>query len=234
MLDPSACGAFSFRMDRPMPDDELDELRWVVRWLVASEDSERRRTAMALHDDIGQRLAFLEMELDRTRQMASGEVQDTLNSLRTQMSELSEVTRTLARRLYPSALEHLGLAVALESLAAELEAEGDISIHFRHSAVPDPLEADVASAIYDIARQVLRYLAGMDGEQTHVRMLLEGIRGEVRLSIQTAAEPIRGIGEPRKLLPWPLLRARARLAGGQLTVENHPERLISVTVPLPM
>lgn len=236
--------AEDFELDRAQPEllDGLgrtqEELRALTVRLFASQEEERRRVARELHDDINQRLAFLEIEVERLRQdlpgLEVGAVRERLEDVRDRTREVSNHVRTLSHQLHPGVLDQLGLGAALRSLVDEFEARESMFANFRQVDVPRDLTPEVAGVLYRIAQEALRNVAKHAG-RTHVRVLLEGIERGVRLSIRDLGEgfdmessAIRGLGLVS-------MEERARSAGGTFFVQSAlgEGTTITVTIPLP-
>jgi PAS domain S-box-containing protein len=94
------------------------ELRKLSADLMAAQEDERRRIGRELHDDFGQKIALLGMELEQLARMLPLEAltKRTLERLRKQITDLSHAIRETSHRLYPSVLNDLGFAPALRQL----------------------------------------------------------------------------------------------------------------------
>jgi signal transduction histidine kinase len=94
-----------------------EELRNFSRKLYQSQDEERRRIARELHDSTGQKLAVLEMTLDRVKKAAATQppqFDEVLSECATLTSNISAELRTLSYLLHPPLLEECGLNTAIE------------------------------------------------------------------------------------------------------------------------
>jgi len=87
---------------------------------IRAQESERRRVARELHDEVGQSLTAVVLQIDRLSRLVDGEMQTELAETREQARSSLEDVRDIARRLRPEALDDLGLANALASLANRL------------------------------------------------------------------------------------------------------------------
>ncbi len=94
----------------------------VGRRLIRAQEQERTRIARELHDDFGQRLALLTVELDQLQQGSPAlpvEVRRRLLELQQQTADLAADTQSLSHELHSSKLEHLGVAVAMRGFCTE-------------------------------------------------------------------------------------------------------------------
>jgi two-component system CheB/CheR fusion protein len=212
-----------------------EELRALTARLFTSQEDEKRRVARELHDDIGQKLALLEIDLERLQQSLPADAEQLAKSLRAlqqQAGTLSTDVRNLSHEIHPSALEHLGLPSALNALVKEFgEREGMVAT-FRRRGVPDALPHEVATALYRIAQEALRNVAKHAG-RTHVKVALEGSGDSVRLSIRDSGEGFDLDGTMSRGLGLVSMEERARLVGGTLTVESELGQGTAVTATVP-
>jgi two-component system sensor histidine kinase UhpB len=143
-------GAFNGMLDRL----ETERRESGYRALVAQE-AERRRVAAELHDEIGQRLTALLLQLDRLARAAPPELGDEFASTLVATRETLEGVRGLARRLRPEVLDQLGLVPALRNLCDRIE-EGT-GLVVRRSLDPElpELSPDAELVIYRVAQEAL-------------------------------------------------------------------------------
>ena len=95
----------------------------VSRRLIEAQEQERTRIARELHDDIGQRLALLAVELEQLHQNLPSllEVRSRMGELRKQTSEIATDIQTLSHELHSSKLEYLGIEAAMRGFCREFE-----------------------------------------------------------------------------------------------------------------
>jgi two-component system sensor histidine kinase UhpB len=142
--------AFNAMLDRL----ETERRESGYRALVA-EQAERRRVAAELHDEIGQRLTALMLQIDRLSRGAPPELGDEFASTLAATKETLEGVRGLARRLRPEVLDELGLAPALRNLCDRIE-EGTGLVVRRSLDVRLPtLSPDAELVVYRVAQEAL-------------------------------------------------------------------------------
>lgn len=212
------------------------ELRALAARLFTSQEEERRRVARELHDDVGQRLALVHMDIEQVLQRVSEDpasLGKQMTSLALQVASLSDDVRKLSHRLHPAMLDDLGLGHALQSLVEEFGERERMPATLTRRNVPEHLERDVAAALYRIAQESLRNVAKHAGK-THVRVVLEGGQDHVCLEIIDMGEGfdrdahVDGLG----LLS---MAERAHLVNGTFEIQSELGRgtSVRVTVPLP-
>ena len=132
------------------------ELRALAGRLIDAEETERKRIARELHDDINQKLAILAFDTGSLALMpppSADQTREQFRDLQAQVVQLSEDVRQISHRLHPSILEDLGLTAALRELCEEFSAREGIEVVFEQEAVPKALPVDVASCLYRVSQE---------------------------------------------------------------------------------
>lgn len=211
------------------------EMRGVAADLLAAQEEERRRVSRELHDELGQRLAVLEIQIEQMeRQLgADAAVYSALESLRGQVGEIADDVHRICCRLHPAVLENLGLIVAVRSFCGEFSGWSGVKTRFTHSGVPNKLPPAVSLCIYRLIQEGLRNVA----RHAHARRAVVIVRGgesgiEVRIR-----DNGRGFltGRPGQSSGLGLisLSERVRLLGGTFAVQSAPDRGTRVRVWIP-
>lgn len=206
------------------------ERRESARRTAAAEDGERRHLASELHDEIGQVLTALVLQIARIRSKGATE-QELAVAERTAQAALDDV-RTLARRLRPEALDELGLAAALNALCNRLSRQTGLVIHRRMPEGGLRLTPDEELVVYRIAQEsltnIIRHAAAsganleLDQDGDHVELLVADD------GIGLPADPVAGNGGLRGM------RERALLIGASLSWERLPSGGTAVRLRVPV
>jgi PAS domain S-box-containing protein len=213
------------------------ELQSLTGRLILGQESERRRLARELHDDLSQRLAALAIEVGKleTRVEDGKEsILQHLRSLRDQTIRIAADVHNLSRRLHPSILEDLGLTKAVESECARVGSQEGIEVTFNADNIPSALPNDIALSIYRIVQESLSNIA-KHACARRAAVCLSASETSLQLSIQDD-----GLGfdaaDVRKMpgLGLSSIRERVRLVNGRHRIKSEPEKgtTIEVTVPL--
>jgi PAS domain S-box-containing protein len=107
--------------------DSEERLRLLTSQLLTAQEDERRYLALELHDDLGQSLMVLQMQLRALQKKTSPEFSQIKEGLEEPLifiKEMTERVRRLSRNLRPAILEEFGLAVAVQNLYEELYKKG--------------------------------------------------------------------------------------------------------------
>jgi PAS domain S-box-containing protein len=132
------------------------KLRSLALQLSLSEEKVRRRTAMDVHDNIGQNLAIIKIKLDSLRktiphQHGAQDV-DEISSL---LAEMIDRARTLTFELSPPVLYELGFEAAVEWLVRQMRERDSLPAEFRDDGRPKPLDEDVRVLLFQSVRESL-------------------------------------------------------------------------------
>jgi len=195
---------------------------------LSAQEAERHRIARELHDEIGQTLTAVLLELKRVADQAPPPVREQLYLVQeTTRGGLDELGR-IARRLRPGVLDELGLTSALKALATEFTGGG---LTVQHSLEPMPeLGRDVELVLYRVAQECLTNTARHSGAR-HVRITLTRAAGGVELSVRDDGHGLRGAGEGAGLSG---MRERALLIGAALSIGPAPNGGTEVRLRVPL
>jgi two-component system CheB/CheR fusion protein len=213
------------------------ELMTLAARLFTTQEEERRRISRELHDDVSQKLALLDIDMGRLLQNlppVREETQQAFEDLRQRAAGLAQEVRKISHALHPSILEDLGLPHALKSLVEDFgEREGMVAT-FSRRRLPDGIPLDVATTLYRITQEGLRNVAKHAGK-THVKVLLQGTNGGLRLIIRDSGEGFDVTETAKHGLGLISMQERARLVNGALEIESElgEGTTLTVNVPLP-
>jgi two-component system sensor histidine kinase UhpB len=201
------------------------------RALVA-EEAERRRVAAELHDEIGQRLTALVLQLDRLSRAVPPDLTDEVALTLAATKETLEGVRGLARRLRPEVLDELGLVPALRNLCDRLQEGTGLVIHRALEPELPRLSPDAELVIYRVAQEALTNVVrhAAVGE-AHVS-LAQGA-GEVVLSIHDRGVGVGAHAAGESAGGIRGMRERALLIGARLEVLPTPPHGTEVRLHVP-
>ena len=233
----SFVGAFAIYQDiteRRKSEEKLITLR---NRLVRAQEEERARIARDLHDDAGQRLALLSIDLEQLKQASMklrSSLTQQLEALVKVASEITSDVHNVSRRLHPSQVELLGLAAALSNFCRDFAARNAMEIHFVEAGLTQKPPQDAALCLFRVAQEAIRNVQKHSGTRRAL-VELDEIAGSMRLRISDegtgfdpdSAEFTQGLG---------LLSMQERLhsLGGELFI--HARRgggtCIEACIPL--
>ena len=158
--------------------------RDLKRRLIEAEERERNRVARELHDDIGQQLVTLSMDIARLREMvpAQSEARALTTTLRDQVLALARGIQGISRRLHSPKIDIMGLAGAAASLCDELSAQHRVDISYSDEGLPNDIPCDVSLHLYRVLQEALANAIKHSGARHHVvtlRGTAEGLQLDV-------------------------------------------------------
>jgi signal transduction histidine kinase len=191
--------------------------------------------AREIHDQLGQSLTALKLDLAATRARLPGddpELERRVRQMDGLLDETLDTARRLSTALRPPLLDDVGFVPALECLASEFQARSRIEC--RTSLPADlPIPSAEAMVLFRIVQEALTNVARHAGAR-HVRIALSGVDGALVL---TVADDGRGISAEERARPAALgllgMRERALVLGGEVTIVGRPAEGTTVTVRLP-
>jgi len=180
---------------------------------LSAQEAERARIARELHDEIGQTLTAVLLELKSVASHAPPEIREELQHVvETTRSSLDEIRR-VARRLRPGVLEEFGLVAALKALTNEF-ATPELSVQHRIDGDLPPLGPDVELVLYRVAQEGLTNVV-RHARAKNAHLILRRVPGGVRLRI---IDDGRGIGGAAEGTGISGMRERALLVGAKLSI----------------
>jgi len=199
------------------------ELRELTGRLLQAQETERRRIARELHDDLSQGLAFLAVELDMMhhRPPASmSEVGERLQKLSARVKQLSSTIHGLSHQLHPAKLEQLGLVAAVRGLCNDMTENHGLPIEFTHNQIPERLPEDAALCLYRIAQESLQNVVRHSGAG---RAVVE-LKGDADAICARVIDDGKGFDAASEDGTWGLglvsMRERLNLVGGRMTIDS--------------
>lgn len=201
------------------------------------QEEERRRVSRELHDSVGQLLTGLSLALKAVE--TSGYLPNSATAKLAEAKQLVETlgleVHTLATRLRPTALDDLGLEVALNQLVSEWSKRNQIHADFITSGLEsERLPEETETTIYRIVQEALNNVA------RHAQASVVSVVVSYSYGIATAVIEDNGIGFNSDTIPKGRLgllgmRERANLVDGDLEIETQPEvgTTIFVRIPVP-
>jgi signal transduction histidine kinase len=216
-------------------DKAESELRRLSNQLIHVQEEERRTISRELHDEVGQVLTGLRMELGTLTHGRSDEAfQVRLESVK-QLTEMALLSvRNLALLLRPSMLDDLGLEPALRWQAKEFSRRTGVAVSITIQSKLDPFPEPIRICLYRIIQEALTNCA-KHAEARRVTLTIkvagrvvfasiqdDGIGFDTRQLRQTQGLGMLGMGE------------RARALHGQVTVTSQPGAGTLVNLSLPV
>jgi signal transduction histidine kinase len=210
-------------------------LSTVTQKLIDAQEQERTRIGRDLHDDIGQRLSMVAIELQQLHEdpFVLPEVSNRTGQLLKQITEIADDIQFLSHELHSAKLRYLGIAGAIRSFCQGFSEQQKVEIDFNVLDLPRPLAPDISLCLFRVLQEALHNSAKHSGvRQFEVR--LWGTSDEIHLTVKDsgvgfdreAAKESRGVG----LIT---MEERVKLLKGTLSIDSQPKRGTTIHARVP-
>jgi PAS domain S-box-containing protein len=213
-----------------------EELRALAARLQSVREDERAHIAREVHDELGQALTGLKLDLAWLKPRLRDQVPllERVQAVIGRIDGTIDAVRRIATELRPSVLDHLGLVAAVEWQAREFEKLTGIVVRLSLSSARSAVHGTVATTVFRMLQETLTNVA-RHAAATWVEIALE-VREDV-LTLRVADNG-RGISVAERTDPHSLglvgLRERAIACAGDLVIEGRPGEGTTLTVRIPL
>ncbi len=217
------------------------QLRALSERLLELQEAERGYLARELHDDVGQMLITLKLNLEMTQRLATAKIPQeeellkALENLGGQVQHILDLVRDLSLDLRPAALDELGLLPALLDFFERFTKQNKIRINLRKSGLAERFPPSMEIAVFRIVQEALINVA-RHAAVDEVDVLLWSTPEILGVQIRD-----HGLGfDPQRVERSSRstglrgIRERAASYGGSLDIDSQPGRGACVTVEIPI
>jgi signal transduction histidine kinase len=219
-----------------------ENLRSLASALSLTEERERRRLAVYLHDQIGHTLALTNIRLGELQKRAPAQLpgfpREELEKIGSLLEQAIRDTRSLTFRISSPILYELGLEAALEWLGEQVQQEHGLAVRFVSDGRPKPLGEDVRVLLFQAVSELLvNVVKHAQAHNLEVSMRREGGNLKIEVGDDGVGFQVSGT-DPRRRERGGFglfsIRERLRPMGGRLEVQSAPGAgtHVSLTVPL--
>ena len=219
---------------RRQAEDALSSVSYRV---IEAEEQERHRIASDLHEDIGQRLTLLVLEVEQLKTDTLNPTADVPSGVDAVLQKSSEIltdVKALAHELYSPRLEYLGIAGVMSSFCIDFGKRKGVEIDFRSDGLPSRVPQDITLCLSRVLQEALHNAVKYSGvRQFDAR--LWGTSDEIHLTVSDCgvgfdletARKAEGLGFNR-------MQERLKLVKGRLSIESQPKRGTTVHAHVPV
>jgi two-component system, NarL family, sensor histidine kinase UhpB len=229
------------KLDGAKMERSRRQLRALSARLQFLREEERTRIAREIHDELGQTLTGLKMDLRWAEKRLAQETSPTINPILEKIVEAGELAdatiasvQRISAELRPSVLEDLGLSAAVKYDAQRFQDRTSVVCKVRAADLPPALSKEVATAAFRIFQEALTNVA-RHAEATEVQVELSDENGQLVLRVADNGKGIRpsDLDDP-KSLGLLGMRERAELLGGGVDFQPGVACGTLVTLRVPM
>jgi signal transduction histidine kinase len=216
--------------------ESRDSLRLLSRKLEGAIETERARVARDLHDDLGQALTAIKMDLDRLGEDISSSKENQLEAiqrLRTMVAEASDRVQKVAVGLRPAILDVLGVASAVEWYLEELRSRVGFQIRCRIEVEENGIPSELGTTIFRVLQEGITNVV-RHAEASLLVVELTETTETVRIAI---LDDGKGISEKEIESPHSIglvgLRERLLSWNGEMSLSRRAPSGTQLTITIP-
>lgn len=233
---------FADRRERQRAEEKLrrslEQMRALTNYLQHVREEERTRIAREVHDELGQALTGLKLDMSWLGSKLARNAKPVQQKVKTMVDHIDstiQTVRRIATELRPGILDSLGLVAAMEWQANEFQTRSSIPCIVTTTTDADTIwDQDITTVFFRIYQETL----------TNIIRHAEATRVDVRLDqedgflVMTVSDNGRGISDEAigntRSLGLVGMRERAMLVGGELTLHGAPGKGTTVTLRVPL
>jgi signal transduction histidine kinase len=209
------------------------ELQELSARLLDAQEGERRSLSRELHDEVGQALGLLLMDVGRLSHQLGGDAkgQEMVQRIKTVAERTVQTVRNMALLLRPSMLDDLGLVSAVEWYARELSRRGEVEVDVKAENVSENLPDSLMVCIYRVVQEAVNNAQ----RHAHARNVTVELR-QAPAAIQVQVKD-DGIGfDAKRTRGMGLLgmEERVKRLGGTIAIESGAGAGTTIRAELPL
>ena len=208
----------------------------VSRRLIEAQEQERTRIARELHDDIGQRLALMAVELEQLREGppdSPAKVTSLVDELWKRTNEMATDVQYLSHELHSSKLEYLGLAVAMRSFCKDFSEQRNVEVDLKIHDLPSSLPPEISLCLFRVLQEALHNSAKHSGVRRAEARLWE-TADEIHLTVRDCGKGFdTKVAKQSQGLGLVSMEERLKLLNGTFSIESQPSRGTTIHAHVP-
>lgn len=209
------------------------ERRESGRRALRAQEAERLRVARGLHDEVGQVLTGVLLQLDSIRASDEATRERDIEETKQSVRQALEEVRRIARELRPEMLEHFGLVSALTELSRKFADQSGIRVERRFAEELPPLSDEAEIAVYRVAQESLTNVA-RHADATQVEVTLQPGVDSVVLRVVDDGRGLPDAGASTNgHTGLRGMRERALLVGGALAIKRSRDGGVEIRLEVP-
>ena len=216
-----------------------EELRNLSSHIQSVQEEERSHIAREIHDELGQNLTSINMEIDylksRDVEDADSDLLNRLNTLGELVNHTIKTTRRISQELRPSILDDLGLKSAIEWQVSQYKKRSDSIYKLNMFGDDENISSEQSTAIFRIAQESLTNIA-RHAEATNIEIHLSIEKLFIKLEIKDDGKGISENNTDNLNASFGIfgMKERASILGGKLEIVSAPKEGTAIIVELPL
>jgi signal transduction histidine kinase len=226
------------RTEKALRESE-ENLRNLSNQILYVQEEERKRISRELHDEVGQALTAISMNLESLKKngiMNSPSLVRKLADTQNLLQATMETAHRFARELRPAMLDELGLLPALRSYLKAFASRTGLRVHFRGNPVAENLAGDQKTVLFRVAQESLTNV-GKHARARQVKVTLRPVLDGICMEIADNGRSFKANATPsagnKKRLGLLGMQERVRLVNGRFTIHLRPGRGTTIRVVIP-
>jgi signal transduction histidine kinase len=210
-------------------------LKELSQHLINAQEEERRRIARELHDDFGQRLALLKIDLENRslqEELPKTNGRGSWDKLLSDVNELANDIQDLSHTLHSTKLQYVGLKSALKDLCRQISTQHHIDADLSVGDLASQIPIEIALCFYRVAQEGLHNAAKHSGA-SRIVVAVSGRNALLRMLITDNGKGFRQT-EHSQGMGLASMRERLRMIGGELRVRSIPGRGTQLSAQAPV
>jgi signal transduction histidine kinase len=215
-----------------------ENLRRLSNEILHVQEEERKRISRELHDEVGQALTAVSVNLAVLKATPSESAAFARKFADTQqlIGQTMETVHRFARELRPAMLDELGLVPALRSLLKSVADRSGLKVRLRADVVVERLGDEQKTVLFRVAQESLTNVtrhAHARSVEVILRKQRAGLRMEVRDDGRSFQDDLQEAARGRRRLGLLGMQERVRLVNGRFSVKPNPGKGTTVEVDIP-
>jgi len=226
--------------DRVLRESE-SRLRLLSSHLLTVQERERKRISLELHDELGQSLTVLKLQIrsiEKKLDDAQTDLKEDCVNILNYLDQIIEDVRRFTRDLGSSVLEDLGLSAALRWLAEDFERHSDINVSLDIEHIDDLFSHEKQIIVYRIFQEAITNI-GKHADADHVSIVImkkgkrlffqivDNGKGFDKKQMEKRGSELTGLG-------LTAMDERAKMLGSRLDIVSRIQRGTRITLNIPI
>ncbi|MEO8151396.1 MAG: PAS domain S-box protein [Bacteroidia bacterium] len=224
------------KAEEEIKKSQLD-LRQLTAHLQTIREEERTRIAREVHDELGQQLTGLKMDVSWINKKIPPDekiVHEKIDGMITLIDETVKTVRRISSELRPGILDDLGLIAALEWQSSEFEKRTGISCKFNSEISELDIEKDMTTGIFRVYQETLTNVA-RHANATQVEAQIENDNGLIILTVKDNGQGFEmDEAKSKNTLGLIGMKERTKMFGGEINIQSEKGKGTVITIKVPI